>query len=518
MKRRLAILGLALLVIVAVACGPPAPSASERTATPVVASSQPPTTAESRAGDFALGIEYASAGLAGTYATLGIQWVKLWPGQARWGEVEPKPGQFRWDKLDGIVREYQSAGFPRVELLLTSDGHKGKPSDPNFVTAYAEYARWVVERYDGDGLDDMPGLLYPVHHFGVEREFTAYWPFSGQDYLNLLKAVYPVIKQADPQAQVLLVAILVMDVFDTHPTPEQAMGLLRDSRNDPRGMRKSGAEILALLDQPTYFDIVDFHSLGDYTEIPLTVAWLRAEMASRGYEKPIWIGDATSMSPLIAFGNETCQKGPGSGRALYPATEETRCQAAELIEAARQKSNPDHELAMAWIKAESAKGLVKKAVVSAGEGLAGINIGNLDDWPIPWIGTGQFQGMVDTSLGGGSRAPRPAYYSLQMVVEKLRGFQGVERLSGLGGGVWAYRFTVGDRAVYVAWHEPSRISWPGEIEPLQTVALAWDMSQAVLTPIVTEPGQTAPASQTVATDGQELHLDLTSVPVFVEAP
>ena len=47
-----------------------------------------------------------------------------------------------------------------------------------FVRMYApcdpeSYALWlgaVVERYDGDGIDDMPGLQYPIRHWEIGNE------------------------------------------------------------------------------------------------------------------------------------------------------------------------------------------------------------------------------------------------------------------------------------------------------------------------------------------------------------
>jgi hypothetical protein len=463
---------------------------------------------------FAIGIEYASAGLAQVYAPTGARWAKPWPALAQWGDVEPLLGQPRWDKVDKIIKEYQEAGFEHMQILLTFNGHLGKPSDPDYIRRYAEYARRVVERYDMDGRDDMPGLRFPIHHIGVEREMSAYWPFSGDDYGRLLKAVYPVIKEADPNAQVLLNAILVADVFDGNPSPEQIQKRLMGPVSPPK-MRKSGAEILASLDHPDCFDIVDFHSLGDYTEIPGTVKWLRAEMSKRGWNKPIWIGDAMGISPLLAYGIESPQKGLLSARAFFPATEATRPQAAQAISSLRRKGSPSHPAAVEWLRAEQAKGVVKKIVVAAAEGLAGINIGNLDDWPLLMAGTSAFQGMVNAP---GDRSPRPAFHSLTLAIKKLTGFTRVERIPGLPEGTWTYRLAVRGKSLCVAWHEPARYCWPGEAEAPVTVPLPWDQPQAVVTPIITRTGQTTPESRTLAAQGGRLGLELTSVPVFVESP
>ncbi len=41
---------------------------------------------------------------------------------------------------------------------------------PTDLPAYAAYVRDIVERYDGDGAKDMPGLLAPVRYFEVDNE------------------------------------------------------------------------------------------------------------------------------------------------------------------------------------------------------------------------------------------------------------------------------------------------------------------------------------------------------------
>ena len=76
--------------------------------------------------------------------------------------------------------------------------------------AYASWVTATVERYDGDGVDDMPGLEYPLRHWEVSNEPSRQTPplanFQGNsaDYLELLKITYEAIKSADPSAVVFL--------------------------------------------------------------------------------------------------------------------------------------------------------------------------------------------------------------------------------------------------------------------------------------------------------------------------
>jgi len=91
-----------------------------------------------------------------------------------------------------------------------------------YLDEYAEYVTKLIVRYDADGVEDAPKLIYPVHHYGIEREFTGFWPSGdADDYVRLLEIAYPAIKQADPDAQVISVALLLVDVFDGNPSQEE---------------------------------------------------------------------------------------------------------------------------------------------------------------------------------------------------------------------------------------------------------------------------------------------------------
>ena len=78
--------------------------------------------------------------------------------------------------------------------------------------SYSSWLSKVVERYDGDGFDDMPGLKYPIRHWEIGNEPDMQSPrhtlFQGDSeaYLNLLKLSYQTVKSADSNASVLIAA------------------------------------------------------------------------------------------------------------------------------------------------------------------------------------------------------------------------------------------------------------------------------------------------------------------------
>ncbi len=76
----------------------------------------------------------------------------------------------------------------------------------------AAFVAWladVVERYDGDGIDDMPGLAYPIRHWEVANEPAMqgghghFFQGTSLDYLAMLRLAFDAITAADPAAVIL---------------------------------------------------------------------------------------------------------------------------------------------------------------------------------------------------------------------------------------------------------------------------------------------------------------------------
>lgn len=88
---------------------------------------------------------------------------------------------------------------------------------PEDLDAYATFVRRVVERYDGDGVDDMPGLERPVlaweidnepdlHHGTAPRGRTGAAPDdfeTPEQYATVLLTTARAVREADPEAFVL---------------------------------------------------------------------------------------------------------------------------------------------------------------------------------------------------------------------------------------------------------------------------------------------------------------------------
>jgi hypothetical protein len=485
---------------------------------------------ERPAPPFALGVEYLVPGLAETYAKTGVTWGKAMGAGFAWGDVEPKPPvdgrhTYDWRYPDRLILEYQRAGFRQFHVYVkcrnpwaTSKplpllGTPSFPPKPEYMTDYAACLRALVERYDKDGQDDAPGLLYPVRYWEIESEWGTFWPGTTAEYLDLLKVAHAAVKSADPDAQVVLVGFLLPGVFEANPDPAAALQAFRQ-RHPPHRVRTVDRGIddtKALLAHPELFDVVEFHSLSDWTEISGMSRFLRGLMRQHGYEKPIWVGDVNfTASPMLFW-----------GMPVPPYSDQQKPGLEAALRALANAKHSQHAEVEAWFRREQATGLVKKVVLAMGEGLAGINIGNLEDWGIfalaPTIaGTSAFHGLIQTKgIPPTPGEPRPAYHALTLVARKLADFSAVKQVP-VGAGVYCYRFTVRNKPVHVLWYDDGRRYLPGDTEPIATVELRLPPRPHQLTATPTERRVTTPPARTVAPSAGVLKLEAGSIPLFLE--
>lgn len=498
-----------------------------------------------RSEPFAFGIEYMAPGLARTYAATGAFWAKGTPAGFDWNTIEPKPPvggkhAYDWTIPDTLVREYQEAGFRHLHIYtqarsawagvkaLPLVGHPSLMPRRERLADYAEYLRQMVERYDGDGVADMPGLRFPIRHWEIEAEWGTFWHGTLDEYLELLRIAHKTVKQADPNAQVILQGLLFMGIFDGDASLPQ-LERLKASPIHRAKIEQGLRDIPQLLKHHELFDIVEFHSLGDWTEVANTARYLREQMAKLGYQKPIWAGDVNfNLNPMLWH-----------GQPYYPYVAAQKEAIHGWLVAMRDARHPRHAQALQWFRAEQASFTAKKLLCAFGEGLAGINMGNLEDWPLfavlPGIsGTGGFCGLID--LAGTERRPpglppgfarripgqpRPAYWTLKLLIGKLGPYMAVTPLD-LGKGIHAYRFhqprppTHRPRAIVAAWHEDGKGQLPGDPEPSIQAALPAAARSAAIVPIITAIGQADPKPRPAEIRNGTIHLTLTETPVLIE--
>ena len=223
-----------------------------------------------------------------------------------WNSIEPEEGKFDWKEADERLGDsdmgeiyYLSIIWPYAnwDQKTCHEGEKykatghlkrggedlymGAPCDMN---KYSSFIEKVVERYDGDGTDDMPDLKKPIKYWEVLNEPSMqggslggagedlkFFVGTSQEYFNILKASYESIKKADSESQVLHAGMAGMqEEFVEFWTPVFELGA------------------------GDYFDIANIHSISttEKTEDLFLVSF-KTFLESFGIkDKPIWVTEA----------------------------------------------------------------------------------------------------------------------------------------------------------------------------------------------------------------------------------
>ncbi|MBI4714335.1 hypothetical protein HY771_04090 [Candidatus Uhrbacteria bacterium] len=164
-----------------------------------------------------------------TESSIKNGWVRPHPGPFWWDQIEKEKGApYDWSVTDREVLYWQE----RDQAILATiwpysqwDQNSCHPNNPKVkhpfgdemikmnslchVEPFQNWIRAMTERYDKDGIDDMPGLKYPITHWEIGNEpdlqtpelsFFQSGPFA---YLEFFRLAFDEIKTADPKATVL---------------------------------------------------------------------------------------------------------------------------------------------------------------------------------------------------------------------------------------------------------------------------------------------------------------------------
>lgn len=167
--------------------------------------------------------------------TVGAGWVRPHVGTLIWGEMQSSAqADVDFTESDKMVKQIQANGLHTLGTLwpyaswdqehrsdylncVVNDEFANQLGqyrcNPTDWEAYASWVNQVVERYDGDGVDDMAGLTIPITHWGVnnepdlqpvEADGLRFFIGGAKKYRKLLIQTSRTIHQADPSAQVLI--------------------------------------------------------------------------------------------------------------------------------------------------------------------------------------------------------------------------------------------------------------------------------------------------------------------------
>jgi hypothetical protein len=188
-----------------------------------------------------------------------------------WLEVEGIEGQLDWSavsELDNILSRASASGLSTILLVRGTPewaqlfpGTSCGPIQPGKLQQFADFMYAAVSRYSQPPYnvkswelwnepDVDPLLVPPTSVFGCWGNYQD--PFYGGGYYaEMLEVVYPAIKRADPEAQVLLGGLL-LDCDPNQPPEDKDCS----SGNFLEGILQNGGG--------EYFDIVSFHGYTPY--------------------------------------------------------------------------------------------------------------------------------------------------------------------------------------------------------------------------------------------------------------
>ena len=392
------------------------------------------------------------------FCETGAKWARAWTGvldpSSPTYEESVKRKYIRLDEWTSIHSECGAQTIPCVNMGRTRVFPKERHE------SWRKGLGEMVERYDGDGVDDKPGLKRPIRYWQFSNEWTWRWQGEVEDFIELYRISHEVVKEADPEAKVVLGGMTGIDglAFVDGYTGEEFIVYEgkqlspEDVRGIPAYEKQRGFIETVLKDAGPYYDVVSFHKYGKWQNIPGCVAWLRDKMAELGYSKPIF---TTEMGGPFIRGQEAY-------------TPETHCDE-----------------------------IVKYYAVSLACGVEVIfwsTLNVLPEWGIPYGNTG----LLDWD-----DKPKPGFYTYKLMVEKLGEMTTAVRVpvESWDKETWVYRFGTPHGPVYVMWSE--RIAGRHLEFPIGAPRVR-----------VTDVGGNESISKTM--NGRAI-LELTASPVFVEA-
>jgi hypothetical protein len=362
-------------------------------------------------------------------AQAGIYWART-DSFVSWANVESVEGTRNWSVLATLAQGWQAASNRGIEPVVVvrvtpswaqqRPGYSCGPIRSDKLSNFASFMNELVARYSVPPYNvkyweiwNEPDIDYrltsPNSDWGCwGNQDDAY--YGGGYYATMLQAVYPQIKAADAQAQVLVGGLLL----DCDPRPGAGCAFVGSSDKAPmflEGILRNGGG--------SYFDGISYHAYDYYQGV------------SGRYGNDNWQSAWNTTGPVItaktAFVNSLLNTYGVSGKFLMNTESAILCDSCS--------SDTTYEMTKAYYVAQA-------YAVAIAEGLRA----NLWYSVLGWRNSG----LLNPDL-----SPRSAYTAYQVARSELRDstLAGVLSPSDIGGSnlVKGYKFNRGDRRIWVVW-------------------------------------------------------------------
>ena len=226
------------------------------------------------------------------------QWVRPHPGPFIWNKIEKEKGNFSWSETDKYVNYAQlhnqniiATIWPHANWEQKSCKRKksrspfGKNftkylSKPCSMNDYKNFVTKLVDRYDGDGVNDMPGLVKPIKYWEImnEPEFKMFFKGSEDDFVEIFNFSSKTIKEKQKNAVIIMAGAAGM-FPENKKYWKSALPRIKDNFDIANIHHISGPE--GQCDREFWVD--EFSSL----------------LKSINIDKPIWVTEAMTCGPPV---------------------------------------------------------------------------------------------------------------------------------------------------------------------------------------------------------------------------
>jgi hypothetical protein len=384
---------------------------------------------------------------------LGVGWMRL--HRLYWRDVQPtEQSAYDWSTMSAFedeLRRLAAAGIHPIVIVHQSpywatlyDTSCSAIRADKF-SAFADFVSAAVNRYKtseynvhywelGNEPDVDPSLIGPDKVFGCWGDASDPY-YGGRHYGEMLKVVAPAIRNADPDAKILIGGLLLGGPTPLEPGPDRPALFFK-------GILEAGAaDCFDMLPYHAYHSFVDaqwdhdaapYHSWVSWGGVVLGKArFLRQIMDEYGVDKPLLMNEtALNCDPRYAV----CDPPPE----------------------AYWQAQADH-LVRIFVRAQSA------------------HVGGLSWYTLNGPGW-RHGGLLDSA-----DERRPAFIAYRTMIERLH-WARYEGPADYGAGLEAYRFRQGGHGVHVVWSRDASVHTLRV--PQSELIQAYDRDGAPLTPSV----------------------------------
>ena len=152
------------------------------------------------------------------------QWVRPHPGPFIWNGIEREKGVFSWEAADKYIVYAQEHNQKTIATIWPHANWEQKSckrkkarspfgkkftkylSKPCSMENYKNFLTKLVDRYDGDGKNDMQGLTKPIKYWQImnEPEFKMFFRGTEEDFVEIFNFSSKLIKSKQKDAVIIM--------------------------------------------------------------------------------------------------------------------------------------------------------------------------------------------------------------------------------------------------------------------------------------------------------------------------